>query len=200
MQESSNGSSTFPSWQEILTKIEELVDSESIIEGSPWVSNSRINELFHQKYEFSPEDVAKANGFDFKNAIARSKRFSIYNTLNPHEFYIAIFNSILPEFLQERPTNKKNKYQIKRSWKVDRSLIKMLRSEGYEKISHEHTDSTSEIKSRDQQRRQYEYEIKSISDIKSVNDLEFYLTQIVSILTNSNPMKFVTISEISQSF
>lgn len=52
MQESSNGSSTFPSWQEILTKIEELVDSESIIEGAPWVSNSRINELFHQKYEF----------------------------------------------------------------------------------------------------------------------------------------------------
>lgn len=76
----------------------------------------------------------------------------------------------------------------------------MLRSEGYEKISHEHTDSTSEIKSRDQQRRQYEYEIKSISDIKSVNELEFYLIQIVSILTNSNPMKFVTISEISQSF
>lgn len=199
MEESSNSYSIFPSWQWILTKLEELLDAESTIQGSPWVSNLRINELFQKKYNFLPEDVAKANGLSFKSAIVHSQRFSIYNTQNWNEFYMARFDTILPKFSRDRPLHKL-KYQIKRSWKVDGSFIKMLRSEGYEESSNDHKDSTSEIKSESQKKLQYESEIKLILEIKTVQNLELYLIKIVAILTDFNSRKTVNISDISQSF
>lgn len=114
MEESSTSYSIFPSWQWILTKLEELLDEESTIQGSPWFSNSRINELFQKQYDFVPEDVAKINGLTFKTSLIRSKRFSIYNTQNCNEFYIARFDTILPELSREPPLHKL-KYKIKRA-------------------------------------------------------------------------------------
>lgn len=193
MDEFSQHPSSSLSLQQLLTELENFIALESQRNGNPWISMARLSELFYEKYGISPEDLAKIQGYcnSLRNLLKSGKRFSIYSTQIPQEFYVALLHTIVPEFQQSQTTARHPiQYTIKRPWKVDGRLIEMLKAEDAEKIS----------KYQAQKLPDPEYQPNLIPKIKSINDLEFILVELVRSLTANNPKKFVTIAVISKKF
>jgi hypothetical protein len=149
---------------------------------------TQLSELFGQKYGVPLEEVAKVQGYgdNLRSLFTSSKRFSIYGTQIAQEFYVALFQAVIPSFdpSQASPIQ----YRIKRPWKVDGNLLRVLESEGAE-----------EIPSR-QAKRISKYQPILISEIRSVNDLESALVEIIKSLITDHPRQFVTIAALGQKF
>ena len=90
------------SLQLLLKELENLVAFESGRNGTPWISMARLTELFHEKHGFSPEQVAINQGYgdSLKSLIKSSGFFSIYSTQISQEFYIVLFQAVVPRYKQ----------------------------------------------------------------------------------------------------
>lgn len=179
--------SSFSSLQ-LLEELENLIDIESARNGNPWIHVTKLTEVFYKKYGVSLEEVAKVQGYSdgLRSIFTSSGRFAIYGTQIPQEFYVAFLQAVVPNFHQSQATS--IKYRIKRGWKVDGSLLRMLKAEGAEDISHPQVQRISE------------YQPILIPEIKSVNDLEIALIEIIKSLTANHPKKIVTIAVLSKKF
>ena len=127
--------SSFSSLQQLFEQLEHLIALESDRSGSPWVSVTRLSQLFQAKYKVSLEKVAKKQGCGnplrslFKgDKRFGDKRFSIYGTPIPQEFYVALFQAVTP--ILHEPQATLGRCKVKQSWKIDRSSprVKILRT------------------------------------------------------------------------
>lgn len=179
--------SSFSSVQ-LLEELEYLIVIESGKNGNPWIHVTDFAEVFYKKYGMSLEEVAKIKGYSdgLRSLLTSSGRFSIYGTPIPQEFYVALLQAVFPSFHQSQATS--IKYRIKRPWKVDGNLLRMLQDEGAEEISPRQLQRISE------------YQPILIVDIKSVTDLEIALIEIIKSLTANHPKKLVTVAVLSKKF
>ncbi|GEM_PF-1528497 len=99
--------SSLSSLQQLFEKLETLIALESNGSGSPWVSVTRLSQLFRAKYGASLENVAKKQGYGntLRSLFKGSKRFSIYGTPMPQEFYVALFETVTPVLHQPQTTS-----------------------------------------------------------------------------------------------
>ena len=180
--------SSFSSLQQLLEELENFIALESSRNGNPWISVTTLSELFYEKYGVSPEEVAKVQGYSdsLRSLFTSSRRFSIYGTPTQQEYYITLFQAVFSGFDQSQATS--IKYRINRPWKVDGSLLRMLKAEGAEEILPHQAQRISE------------YQPILVSEIKSVNDLEVALIEIIKSLTVIYPKKTVTIAVLSKKF
>ena len=188
MDESNQETYLSLSLQQLLEELESLIALQAQSYGNPWVSASKLTELFYKKYKVSPEAVAKSQGCSdgLRNLLRDSKRFSIYDTQAYQEFYVALLQTVVPRFQQFQTTP--IQYRIKRPWKVDGRLFDMLKSEGAENIADY------------QPHKILEQQLNLVPEIKSVDDLKLSLIEIIKSLTANNQTKFVTIAVLSKKF
>ena len=167
--------------KQLLSELENSIVIESQINGSPWVKATRLSELFYEKYGYSLEGEIKSKGYSncLKTFIRRSsQRLSIYNTPNPQEFYVAFLNDIVPDIQQYQSTATSCQSQ---EAEVSEDVFNNFLSE---KIGITNSESQPEL----------------LFEIKSVNDLEYVLIEIIKSLMATNPQKHVTIAVLSQRF
>lgn len=192
------------SLQQLFEELENLIVLETQISRDHWVISDRLIALFYEKHKASPEVVAKAQGYSgkFRSLLASSNRFSIYGTPEPQKFYVALLQSVVPTYqLSLTPIQ----YQLKRPWKVNKRLLKMLKSEGAEEIPFPASRYHSEEREH--------YPVPScpaqnalpqkpvlVSEINSVHDLTLALIEIIKSWTTNNSKKSVTIGILSQNF
>lgn len=180
--------SSLSSLQQLIEELEHLIVLESSRNGNPWIHMARLAELFYEKYRLSPEKMAEFQGYNggLRSLLASAKRFSIYGTQRPQEFYVALLTNIVPSHSQNQTGA--IQYSIKKPWKVNETLIRMLKSEGAEEISPRHSQ------------RILEYKPLLIPDIKSVEELEIVLIEIIKSLTINHPKQFATVATLSSKF
>jgi hypothetical protein len=180
--------SSFSSLQQLLGELENLILLESNRSGKPWISVARLSKLFHEKRGVSLKYIVQAKGYSdsLRSLFTSSKRFSIYGTQAPQEFYIALLHVVVPSCNQNQ--TKPIQYRIKRPWKVDGNLLRTLKAEG-----------AKEIPSRWSQKIP-QYQPILVVEIKSVDDLETVLVEVIKNLTIHLPKRFVTVATLSQKF
>jgi|GEM_PF-1217929 len=188
--ESHQDPSLFSSLQQILDELENFIVLESSRNGNPWTKVAKLTELFYAEYGVSLEEVVRLQGYNdgLRSLFASSKRFSIYSTQIPQEFYIALFQAVMPSFHQFQKTSIKYRIRIKQPWKVDGRLLGTLKAEEAEEILPHQVQRISE------------YQPLLVPEIESVNDLETALVEIIGSLTANHLKKFITISVLSKKF
>lgn len=186
--ESHQDPSSFSSLQQLLEELENFIAQESGRKGNPWISMAQLSELFSQKYGVSPEEVAKVQGYSdsLRSLFISSGRFSIYATPTPQEFYVALFEAVVPKFYQSQATS--IEYKIKRPGKIETNLLKTLKAEGAEEMPSPQAHRISEAR------------LILVPEIRSVNDLENALIEIIRSVTANDPKKKVTIAVMSKKF
>lgn len=186
--ESHQNWSSFSSFQQLLKELENLVTLESERNGNPWVSVTKISTLFYEKYGVSLEAVAKNYGYchGLKSLFKINRRFLIYGTSVPQQFYVMLSQKDVSGCCQAQASS--TQYRIKRSWKVDGSLLRMLRTEGAE-----------ELPSRPRQKFSG-YQPTLVPEIKSINDMEIALIEISKGLIANHPRKITTLTLLSKKF
>lgn len=149
---------------------------------------TKLTELFYEKHGVLPEEVAKVQGYsdDLRSLLISSKRFSIYGTQGRQEFYVALFQAVVPGSYQSLA--RLIKYRIKRPWKVDGSLLRVLKAEDTEETSPYPVQTIPK------------HQPTLIPETKSVNDLEVALMEIIKSLTTNHPKEVVTIGVLSEKF
>lgn len=181
--------SSLSSLQQLIEELENLIVLESCRNGTPWISIAKLAELFYEKYKIPLEEVAKVpqgHKDGLRRLFLSSRRFSIYGTPIPQEFYVALLTAIVPSYdpNQSSPVQ----YRIKKPWRVDGNLIRMLKSEGAEnKLSRQH-------------QRGSEHQPILMLKIESVDDLEIVLMEIIKSLTVNHPKQFATVAMLSRKF
>ncbi len=208
MNESNQAPASSLSLHLLLKELENLVAFESGRNGTPWISMARLTEIFQEKHGSSPEEVAINQGYSdsLKSLIKSSGNFSIYSTPIPQEFYVALFKTVVPNYkqIQISPIH----YRIKRSGKVDRYLlqtflakrkIKQLRKVNKGLVRTSKAKNAKEIPHYPIQKR-LEHQQNLVTEIRSENDLEVALIEIIKNLTANNPKTFVTIAVLSNKF
>ena len=202
--------SSFSSLQQLLEELENLISLESSRNGNPWITVTKLSELFWEKYRVSLEEVAKLQGYSdsLRSLFTSSRRFSIYGTQMPQEFYVALLQVVVPVYNQAQTSS--IKYRIKRHWKVDGNLLRMLRNEGAEeipsrqaqRISEYYTELQSNVVERKDKENEGDklYQPILVPEIKSIDDFEFALMEIIKSLTADRPKQFVTIAILSKKF
>ena len=181
-------SSSLSSLQQLIEELESLIIFESSKNGSPWISIAKLADLFYEKHKVLLEEVAKVQGCkdDLRSLFMHSRRFSIYGTQIPQEFYVALIEAVVPGYGH----NQKVAIQcrIKKPRRIDKNLIRTLKSEDAEKTFSR------------QQQRVLECQSILISKIESVDDLESVLMEIIKSLTVNHPKQFATVSTLSRKF
>jgi hypothetical protein len=141
-----------------------------------------------------------------KSLIKSSGKFSIYSTPIPQEFYIALFQTVVPGYKQIHLSP--NQYTIKRRRKIDRYLlqtflakrkIKQLRKVNKSLVRTPKAKNAKEIPHY-QKQKILESHPNLLAEISSENDLEVALIEIIKNLTANNPKTFVTIAVLSNKF
>ncbi|VXD12853.1 hypothetical protein PL8927_210016 [Planktothrix serta PCC 8927] len=118
--------------QQLIQKLEDLVEEETESSDHPWITRTLLEQLFHQEYGSTLENILQDYGYlDLKTFLRTSNIFAIYETPIPHKFYIALLRKTVPGYRQSSSSNQSMFYTVKRPWKVDRCLIKDLQNEGY---------------------------------------------------------------------
>ncbi len=179
--------SSFSSLQQLLEELETLIALESDRSGNPWVSVARLSRLLYKKYRVSLEEVAKTQdyGDSLRTLFRSSKRFSIYGTQNPQNFYVALFQAVIPDSSESQATSIKH---INRTRRLDRNLPRILKAKG-----------TEAIQPRSSQRVSQSQPILA-PKIKSADALEIALIEIIKSSIANYPEEFVTISQLSRNF
>lgn len=180
--------SSLSSLQQLLEELEYLVFLESSRGGSPWISIARLRQLFCKKYGVSLEDAAQARGYSdsLRSLLASSKQFSIYSTSIPQKFYVALLQVVVPDHgqLPTKPIEERSK----RPWKVDENLQRRPKTESVEEALFHKSKELSE------------YQPILVPEIKSVDELEGVLVEIIRSLTINQPKQFVTVATLSKKF
>ncbi len=119
--------------QQLLNHIEQVITWNFSEEHGPWIVVQLLIHEFQHHYGVNLETLVQQQGYSdsLRNFLVRSGQFSIYSTATPETFYIKPLRTIpSPKSVALGAKNQPVCYSIKRSWKVDGRLIKMLREEG----------------------------------------------------------------------
>ncbi|MBD2037461.1 hypothetical protein H6F76_21090 [Leptolyngbya sp. FACHB-321] len=175
------------SLQQLLEELESLIVLELERSGNSWISVARLAKLFHNQYGISLEEKIKIQGYSdgLRSLLKSSRRFSIYSSPIPQQFYVALLQRIVPDFQQPPITT--TYYKSERLLKID-GLLKRMKAESTEESS----CCQAPLKS--------EHCSSMPTEIKSVNDLEIALMKIIKNLSENNPKKFVLITVLSRKF
>uniref|UniRef100_A0ACD5GR54 Uncharacterized protein n=1 Tax=Desertifilum tharense IPPAS B-1220 TaxID=1781255 RepID=A0ACD5GR54_9CYAN len=214
MDESKQNSRSPFSVPQFLKEIENILVAETQGKITPWVSGIRVSHLFKKKHGISPDTVAKCLGYEngFKHFLQINQSFSLYNTLIPHNFYIAFFSAVFPGWQVSQDFT--TQYRIKRAWKVDGRLYRMLKLENAKEVqfspppqvSEYDVDWLSTLSAKDERNRptqvspKKEYKPVLESKIESVDDLVKTITEILKELTGDRVQEWVEISVLSKKF
>jgi hypothetical protein len=174
-------SSSFSSLQQLLEELENLIFLEFSGKGNPWISVAKLSRLFHKKYGVSLEYIVQAQGYghSFRSFFKNSRCFSIYGTPVAQEFYVALLQVVVPNYDQNQ--TRPIQYRIKRPPRI-------LKAE-----------SAKEIPFRQVQRISG-YQPVLVPEIKSVDDLEIMLVEIIKSLTINLSKQFATVATLSKKF
>jgi len=188
--ESYSGSFGFASLQALLEELATLIaDVVSHRPSKPWVMNTELDNIFREKHGVSIATAlnAQISGSDLRSELRRSLRFRIYATPNPQEFHIALLDETVPGG-SSKP-QKPIQYRVKRPWKVDGRLTRMLRAEGAQEIPSRWSHPARRTA------HQFPTEQPSlVPEIQLVQDLELALIAITKILiTPENAVEVATL-------
>ena len=175
------------SLQQLLEELEDFIVLELERSGNSWISVTRFAKLFHNQHGISLEEAVKIQGYSdgLRNLVKNSGRFSIYSSPIPQQFYVALLQRIVPR--SQQPKVIKVNYKINRPSKVD-GLLERVRPESAE----ERLLCQNPPKS--------EHSSNTLTEIKTVNDLEIALIEIIKNLSENNPKNFVLITVLSRNF
>lgn len=178
-------SSSFLSLRQLLEELDNLISLESSKNDNSWICVTTLNQLFYKKYGARIEAVAQTHGYSgsLRSLFTSSGRYFIYGTPVPHKFYLAPRGAVVPGYAQAPP--KPIQYRIKRPWKVDGWLLKMLKAEG---ASFQQAQERSECQP------------ITVSEIQSVDDLKVALTEIIQSLTTHHPQQIATVAALGEVF
>jgi hypothetical protein len=174
----------------LFNALENLVVTESQLTGIPWLSLSRLNELFSEKYGMEIEDFLQSqkSSLSLILILRKSQIFSIYRTQNMEELYIALLREIISAPQQSFSSHSSSRsYQLKRPWKIDGRLVKMLRSEEIQVI-----EEPKKTKTLDQP--QLKLQIESLEDLKQT------LVKLLKILARSSREQSLTVAALTSKF
>ena len=181
--------------QQLIQELEDLVEEETESLNNPWITRSRLDELFHQKYGSTLENLLQTHGYyDLKVLLRKTNIFAIYETPIPHKFYIALLRKTVSGYRQSSWDSKSMFYTVKRPWKVDRSMIKDLQNQGYSEKS---AKVSPTIQSSKPISKKFNPTNKTI---KSQDDFKFCLVEIVKYLLSNSPENYVKIDELNKIF
>ncbi len=129
--EPSESTDTFSvSLEQVLEQLAELMADESEGTGKIWFQRSELDGLFTHRWGFSLETYFEQQDFttSLRQVLSRQGYFRIYGDQGVHDFYV----QFLPEaFLTRKMSGAPNvQYHIKRPWRIDGRLVKMLQDEG----------------------------------------------------------------------
>jgi hypothetical protein len=183
-------SSSFSSLQQLLAALATLITEVSHRQENAWVLNTELNRLFCDKYGESIDTAlnAQVSGSELRNLLChyRSPRFRVHETSNPKEFYIALLDETVPGGVAESVTT--IQYRVKRPWKVDGRLTRMLKSEGAQELPSRWSQPAR------WRRERSKVQPTPVKAIQSKADFEAALISITQILiTSENPVKMVTL-------
>jgi len=187
--ESSSGSSGFSSLPQLLKELATLIADVSNLQNNAWVKNTELDNRFRVKHGISIATAlqAQVSGSDLRKLLCRSPRFRIYPTSDPQEFHIALRDETVPGGAFKPPKN--IRYRIKRPWKVDGRLTRMLKAEGAQEIP-----TRWSRPSRRERPKPPKEQPKLVPEINSVADLELALIGITKILvTPENAVEVATL-------
>jgi hypothetical protein len=180
---------------QLIQELEDLVQEETEGSNNPWITRSRLDELFHQKYGSTLENLLQTHGYyDLKVLLRKTNIFAIYETPIPHKFYIALLQKTVPGYEHSSSSNQSMFYTVKRPWKVERCMIKDLQDEGY---SEKCAKVAPKIQSSKPIFKKFNPTNKKI---KSQDDFKFYLVEIVKYLLSNNPGNYIKIDELNKMF
>ncbi len=175
------------SQQRLIEEVEKITLLESDQQFKLWMHSSKLTELFFEQHKISLEDVIKSQGHgsNLREFLKRSEKFSIYGTLDPQQFYLALFSSL--GFKLSQPRENKERNIGCKSYDLGTYL---------ETILEEDTQS--------QQFNQTKNTIKSqtelIFEIASVSDLEVVLAKVIQQLWINSSERSITITTLSKEF
>ena len=175
------------SLQQLLEELEGFILLELERSGNSWISVTRLAKLFYNKHGISLEESVKLQGYSvgLRSLVKSSERFSIYSSPISQQFYVALLQRIVPSFQQPPITT--TCYKSKRILKID-GLLERVEAE------------SAEESSRCQAPLKSEHCSSMLTEIKSVNDLEVALTEIIKNLSKNSPNSSVTIPVLSKNF
>lgn len=174
--------------QQLLEALEKLIDHESSQSNNPWISIDKLCHLFIDRHKVQLEDIVRTqgNGNNLRDYFRKNKCFAVYGTQIPQKFYVALLSKVIPNYddSQKKPIQ----YVIKKPWKVDANLIKMLRSEGAKEVGLQANQ------------QKITYQPLLIPTIKSIEDLNIVLMELIKSLTINSKENCFTIAALSKSF
>lgn len=199
MEDDSSGRFDRLSTDEILEKLIEIIERS----GTPWISWERVDQEFSREVGRSLEDCLRTSFYctDIKRFLRESRMFSIYQKPDPTDFYIALGQQVAPYPL---PTPKQRipSYRVKRRWKVDYHIAKMLRTEFGQSQVHSPTpkDRWSQQPTHKDHLRDQSFIPSLPPQIGSRGDLERALVLIVKYLSSDNTENGVPIDQLARYF
>ncbi|VXD16335.1 hypothetical protein [Planktothrix paucivesiculata] len=181
--------------QQLIQELEDLVQEETEGSNNPWITRSRLDQLFHQKYGSTLENLLHTHGYyDLKVLLRKTNIFAIYETPIPHKFYIALLRKTVPGYRQSSSSNQSIFYTVKRPWKVERSTIKDLQNQGY-------SEKCAKVSLKIQSSKPISKKFNSTNKkIQSQDDFKFSLVEIVKYLLSNSPENYVKIDELNKIF
>jgi len=186
--ESHPESSKFLSLPQLWEALATLISSVTLGGQSPWLSITTVDRLFQDKYGVSLDAIAQTLvcRCDVRTLLQTSQRFAIYGTPNPHDFYIALLDETVPGGVAEPVTA--IQYRVKRPWKVDGRLTRMLQSEGAQELPSRWSQPAR------WRRERSKVQPTPVKAIQSQGDFEAALISIIQLLiTSDNPVRMVTL-------
>jgi hypothetical protein len=174
--------------QQLIQELEDLVQEETEGSNNPWITRSRLDQLFDQKYGSSLENLLQAHGYyDLKLLLRRTNIFAIYESPIPQQFYISLLRKTVSGSPKSSIGNQSMFYTVKRPWKVERSMIKDLQDDGY-------SPTPRPIQTNLPDRPKYPARIISQDDLKCT------LVEMVRTLSRNKIENPVTIDELNKQF
>jgi hypothetical protein len=186
--ESHSESSRFSSLPQLWEALATLIASVTLGCQSPWLSITTVDRLFQAKYGVSLDAIAQTLvcSCDVRSLLQKSQRFAIYGTPNPHDFYIALLDETVPGGVGEPATV--TQYRVKRPWKVDGRLTRMLQSEGAQELPSRWSQPAR------WRRKRSKSQPMPANVIQSKADFEAALISITQLLvTSENPVRMATL-------
>jgi hypothetical protein len=108
--------------QQLIQELEDLIQEETEGSNNPWITRSRLDQLFHQKYGSPLENLLQTHGYyDLKLLLRKTNIFAIYQSPIPQQFYISLLQKTVsgsPKSSIPRPIKKNSSYRPKYPTKI----------------------------------------------------------------------------------
>ncbi|WP_448573657.1 hypothetical protein [Trichothermofontia sp.] len=187
------------STDEILEKLTRIIQNL----GNPWISWERVEQQFFLEVGASLEDClgSQCNPRAIKRFLRESRLFSIYEKPDFTDFYIALMQDTVPYPSPISP-QKSSSYRVKRRWKVDYHIAKMIRTEFGQ--SHTHPPASKDQSNTRPIPKLRQRDVSFLQDlpsqIDSKSDLERALVILIRYLARGSQDQGISIDQLSRYF